>query len=207
MINLNLLLVPLTIILGYLIGSIPWALIIGKVFYNVDIRTQGSGNLGGSNAGRVLGKKAGAAVTVLDVLKSFLVVAISHSLVSEATIFAGLACCFGHCFPIFANFKGGKAVATTMGYYAGISLFVTNHFFYQFILILIIFFSMLYISKMVSVSSLTALFCAIIISIVLNNDIKIIISYILLWIFVSYRHKDNIKRVLNKEEKKITWMG
>ena len=53
----------------------------------------------------------------------------------------------------------------------------------------------------------TILFSAIIISIVLNNDIKIIISYILLWIFVSYRHKDNIKRVLNKEEKKITWMG
>ncbi|MDI9518282.1 MAG: glycerol-3-phosphate 1-O-acyltransferase PlsY [Bacillota bacterium] len=196
----------IAILFGYLLGSIPWALVIGKVFYKTDIRTKGSGNLGGSNAGRVLGKKAGVAVTIMDAIKAVIVVVVCHFFIPEATIFAGLACCFGHCFPIFANFKGGKAVATTMGYFLAVSIFVTGHFFYQFILILIIFFVLLYITKIVSISSMSAILAAVVISFILKNDIEITLSFLALWIFVVYRHKDNIKRLLNGTEKKITWM-
>ena len=105
------------LILAYLFGSIPWALVIGKVFYKTDIRHHGSGNLGGSNAGRVLGKKAGVSVIALDALKALFSVVLAKTLNMSDTIcvLAGLMCCVGHCFPIFANFKGGKAVATTVG--------------------------------------------------------------------------------------------
>lgn len=206
MFNVEFIKVIIAIIFGYLLGSIPWALVIGKLFYKVDIRTQGSGNLGGTNAGRVLGKKAGISVTILDGLKAFITVIVCYLFIPNATILAGLACCFGHCFPIFAGFKGGKAVATTMGYFAGISIFVTNHFFYQFVLVVLIFFVLLYLTKKVSLSSLIAIFSAIIISVILKNDIQIIFSFIVLWLFVTYRHKDNIKRIINKTEKKITWM-
>ena len=100
----------IVIILSYLFGSVPWALVIGKVFYHKDIRKEGSGNLGASNAGRVLGKTAGVAVTILDALKAFLSMYLAYLFAPNAILFAGLACCIGHCFPIFANFHGGKAV-------------------------------------------------------------------------------------------------
>ena len=196
----------IAIVLAYLFGSIPWALVVGKVFYHTDIRTQGSGNLGGTNAGRVLGKKAGVSVTILDGLKAFFVVVFCHYLAPEATIIAGLACCVGHCFPIFANFKGGKAVATTMGYFLGISLFVTHHVFWQFFFIVICFFVILYLTKMVSFSSISAILIAVIVSFVLRNGLDISVSILILFVFVTYRHKDNIKRIINHEEKKITWM-
>ena len=93
-------------LMGYLIGSIPFALVIGKVFYNTDIREHGSGNLGGTNAGRTLGAKAGIAVSILDVLKATIAMIITSLFCEEAVIYAGFFATFGHCFPIFANFKG-----------------------------------------------------------------------------------------------------
>lgn len=191
---------------AYLFGSIPWALIIGKVFYHTDIRTQGSGNLGGTNAGRVLGKKAGVSVTILDGLKAFFVVMFCYFLAPNTCIIGGLACCVGHCFPIFANFRGGKAVATTMGYFLAVSLFITHHIFWQFIFLVICFFVILYLCKMVSVSSILTIFIGVIISFIIQDDLSLSLSFLILWIFVTYRHKENIKRVLNHEEKKITWM-
>ena len=107
----------LCILLGYLLGSLPFALIIGKVFYHTDIRQYGSGNLGGTNAGRVLGKKAGISVIVFDVLKVVLAIAIATQVSKVAGIWTGLACCIGHCYPVFAKFHGGKAVSTIFGQY------------------------------------------------------------------------------------------
>ena len=98
----------LCILLGYLLGSLPFALIIGKVFYHTDIRQYGSGNLGGTNAGRVLGKKAGISVIVFDVLKVVLAIAIATQVSKVAGIWTGLACCIGHCYPIFANSMEAK---------------------------------------------------------------------------------------------------
>ena len=128
------------LIIGYLIGSIPWGLVIGKVFYHKDIREYGSGNPGGTNAGRVLGKNVGIIVILLDALKALIVMIIVNKLAPGYEQYAGLAVCVGHCFPIFAGFKGGKAVASSYGYYLGLSLFVTHEFFWTFISPIIAFF-------------------------------------------------------------------
>ena len=104
------------VILAYLIGSIPSGLIIGKKFYGVDIRQHGSGNLGGTNTFRVLGVKAGLTVTTADILKGTLAAALPFLFQSDLNLFlAGFFAVIGHTYPIFANFKGGKAVATSAG--------------------------------------------------------------------------------------------
>ena len=112
------------VLIGYFLGSIPFALVIGKVFYKTDIRNFGSKNLGGSNAGRVLGKKAGIAVMTMDILKVTAAIFLVSLFASEETalIVAGLSAAAGHCFPIFAHFKGGKAVATMYGFLFGMAL-------------------------------------------------------------------------------------
>ena len=138
------------LVIGYLVGSIPWALIIGKVFYGVDIRTKGSGNLGGTNAGRVLGKKVGIIVILLDALKAFIVMFICNKIDPANARYAGLAVCIGHCFPIFANFKGGKAVACSMGYVLGIALFITHDIIFTFVYPLLVFLIILCLFKYVS---------------------------------------------------------
>ena len=149
----------LCIILGYLLGSIPFALVIGKLFYKTDIRQYGSGNLGGTNAGRVLGKKAGISVIVLDVLKVVLAAGLA-SLVSEpAAIWTSLACCIGHCYPIFAHFKGGKAVTTMFGFLISTSIFIFQEFSY-FLVPLFMFLIILYLFKYVSLGSICASVCS-----------------------------------------------
>ena len=135
----------LAIVISYLFGSVPWALVIGEIFYHKDIRKEGSGNLGATNAGRVLGKPAAVIVTVLDALKAFLSMLIASRLAPEAVIYAGLACCVGHCFPVFAQFHGGKAVATTYGYLLGIVSLMTGHWVWQFLFPILCFFVILYL--------------------------------------------------------------
>ena len=92
----------LCILIGYLFGSVPWGLVIGKVFYHKDIREYGSGNPGGTNAARVLGLPAGIAVIALDALKALIAMAITHLFHPGIEQYVGLAVCIGHCFPVFA---------------------------------------------------------------------------------------------------------
>ena len=191
------------IILSYLFGSIPWSLVIGKVFFHKDIRTEGSGNLGGTNAGRVLGKKVGITVIVLDALKAFFSMLLASYIAKDAMIYAGLACCIGHCFPIFAQFKGGKAVATSFGFFLGIATFINHQYFFQFFLPLLIFLVSLYLCRMVSLSSIIGLGSGILISFMIRNPLSIFA----LWLFVVYRHRANIERIKNGTESKIKWMG
>ena len=194
------------LIIAYLFGSIPWALVVGKIFYKTDVRKFGSGNLGGSNAGRVLGKKAGLAVIVLDALKAFIAVWLCQIFVPEASILAGMLCCVGHCFPIFAKFKGGKAVATFFGYLLAISIFVTHQVFIMTILPFLIMLGFLYLFKMVSLASMIGIFAAVMISFLVQDNLSISLSVLILWLFIVYRHRSNIVRICKKEEKKITWM-
>lgn len=197
----------LAIVISYLFGSVPWALVIGQVFYHKDIRNEGSGNLGATNAGRVLGKPAAIIVTVLDALKAFLSMLIASRLAPEAVIYAGLACCVGHCFPVFAQFHGGKAVATTYGYLLGIVSLMTGHWFWQFLFPILCFFVILYLFKMVSVASILSVLAAVISSYALKCDLSISLSLTALWLFVTYRHRSNLQRVMNGTESKIKWMG
>ena len=198
----------LILLLAYLFGSVPWALVVGKVFYKTDIRNHGSGNLGGTNAGRVLGKKAGAAVIVLDALKALLSVALAKALNMSDTVcvLAGLFCCAGHCFPIFANFKGGKAVATTVGYVIGLSILITHEFVIMALIPIATFLIVLKTTKYVSLSSMVAIGVAALCAFIAQDNIVISLSLVVLWVFVCYRHKANIIRLKEGTESKITWM-
>lgn len=201
----------IAIVFSYLFGSIPWGLVIGKVFFHKDIRKEGSGNAGGTNAGRVLGKPIGVLVIALDALKGFISMTLAHFIAPGTEIYAGLACCIGHCFPIFAGFHGGKAVATSYGFFLGITLFVTHEWFATFILPILAFFIILFFSRMVSFSSMSALWITGIVSLILCFIHKVEwivpVSILLLSAFVTYRHKANIQRIMNGTESHIKWMG
>ncbi|WP_300919972.1 glycerol-3-phosphate acyltransferase, partial [uncultured Dubosiella sp.] len=148
----------LCLILGYLLGSLPFALIIGKLFYHTDIREHGSGNLGGTNAGRVLGKKAGAAVIVCDVLKVVAALGVASLVDPVVATWTGLACCIGHCYPVFAHFHGGKAVSTVFGFLLGMSIFVFRDASF-FLVPFVMFFITLYLFKFVSLASICGILC------------------------------------------------
>lgn len=186
-------------LIAYLFGSIPFALVVGKLKYNIDVREHGSGNLGATNAFRVLGIKAGTIVVLADILKGTIAVLLPLWFDSDVyRLVIGLFAVLGHTYPLFAKFKGGKAVATSGGIILGISPIL-------FIVMVISFMTTLYLSKYVSLASMVTGIVTIIASIILK-DIGLIIIVSGLTIFVFYRHKDNIKRIKNKTEPKITWM-
>lgn len=204
----------LAIVLGYLLGSIPFALVIGKVFYKTDIRQYGSGNLGGTNAGRVLGKKAGIAVIILDILKVFLAVWLASLISPAVAMLTGLACCIGHCYPVFAHFKGGKAVSTMFGFLLSTSIFVFYngwYFFIPFIMFIIV----LYLFKFVSLASICAALCSslyIMGTLFYNIQVWdaekffIVIGSWLMTLLVIYRHSINIEKIKDSQENKVSWL-
>ena len=195
----------LLILLGYLYGSIPFSLVIGKVFYNTDVRESGSGNLGGTNAGRVLGKKAGISVIVLDALKAVIIfylssyLSLKFNLNPDIKYLAGLACIFGHCYPIFAEFRGGKAVSTSLGYFLCIEPLYA-------VVAIVVFLLVLKISKYVSLSSISTALIVLCITPFLAVSITAKLCMLVAVILLVYRHKDNIKRIKNQTESKIQWM-
>lgn len=192
-------LIALMFILAYLLGSIPSGLIVGKAAKGIDIREHGSGNLGATNAFRTLGVKAGSIVISADILKGTLASALPFFMQLDIhTLLAGVAAVIGHSFPIFAKFKGGKAVATS----GGVLLFYAP---FLFITMIAAFFLFLYISKYVSLSSMLTGIYTFIYSI-FTKDVFLIIVVAVLAGFVIYRHIANLKRILNKTEPKIKWL-
>lgn len=190
-------------IIAYLIGSIPFGLIVGKIGYKTDIREHGSGNLGATNSFRVLGTKAGIIVTLGDILKGTLatlvpLIAVYFIDVDVARLVIGLFAVIGHTYPLFAKFKGGKAVATSAGIILGVNPLL-------FIIIIASFMLTLYLFKYVSLASMITGVIATIITIFLK-DWLLFVMLLTLTSFVIYRHTDNIKRIINKTEPKITWM-
>lgn len=191
--------------MSYLYGSIPFALVIGKVFYHTDVRNSGSGNLGGTNAGRVLGKKAGLAVIILDASKCCISILISSMIANyfnlngDIIYLSALACVIGHCYPIFADFRGGKAVSVAIGY-----ALMTNRI--AFIVALVIFLITLKLSKYVSLSSILASVSIAVISPFIGYSTIGIITNIIIVALLVYKHTPNIQRLMNGTENKITWM-
>jgi len=189
----------LMFLLAYLIGCFPSGLIIGKVFYNKDIRKYGSGNLGTTNTFRILGKKAGIIVMILDILKGFIVVFLPiYFNIDIHGVIIGLFAILGHVYPVFLKFKGGKAVATSAGVIMGVNPLL-------FIAVTITFFLILYLFKYVSLASIIASIVNFVLSIVFIDWILIVISFVIMLI-VIIRHWSNIIRIINKEEPKISWM-
>ena len=195
------------LLLGYLFGSIPFSLVVGKLFYNTDVREHGSGNLGASNTGRTLGAKAGLSVAVLDLSKALVAMLLAVWLTDKSTaIYAGIGATLGHCYPLFAKFKGGKAVSTAAGYLLGLSLFVNQNGWLIVLIAGITFFGMLYLFKMASLASLSFATVSTIILFVLQDNLLYSFSFLLIALIVIVRHRSNISRILNKVERKITWM-
>jgi len=187
------------ILIAYLLGSIPSGLIVGKIFYGVDIREHGSGNLGATNAFRTLGIKAGSVVIIADILKGTLATLLPIWFGADLhPLIAGMAAAVGHSFPVFAGFRGGKAVATSGGVLLAYEPFL-------FLLLVVAFLISLYISKYVSLSSIIVAIIAVIYTF-FKGDIPLIIVVLFLASFVIFRHRANVKRILNKTEPKIKWM-
>ena len=188
------------IIIAYLLGSFPSALVIGKTFYQKDIRNYGSGNLGSTNAFRILGKKGGTAVFILDILKGGLALLIAtYGGATISPLIIAVFSLIGHVYPIFANFRGGKAVATT----AGIILFYSPTLF---LTLFIIFAISLKIWKMVSLSSTIIAIATVIIVWFGNYDLTAKIMFSLNAALIIYKHIPNYKRILNGTENKVTFL-
>jgi acyl phosphate:glycerol-3-phosphate acyltransferase len=186
----------LTLILSYLIGSISFALIVGKIYYKKDIRDYGSGNLGATNAYRVLGIKAGVFVAIADILKGTLACLLPLILSSTINpIACGLLAILGHIFSVFANFKGGKAVATA----TGVFLFLTP---LGVLVGFVVFVLTLLLTKYVSLSSMLAGITLFIYSLIFEDKVIIGLS-LLISVSIVILHRQNIKRILNRTESKI----
>lgn len=192
----------LPILLAYLLGSIPSALWVGKLFYNTDIRTKGSGNLGATNTFRTLGKKAGIAVTLLDILKGTAATLIPLYIATDIHPLAfGVIAVIGHIYPVFAKFKGGKAVATSGGILLG----------YQwplFVMAVAVLLIALKITKMVSLSSIILAVVAIIYTTIyalITGDYLFMVVIYILAFFIIFRHRANISRIRAGTEPKINW--
>lgn len=198
------LIVIVCLLISYLYGSIPFALVIGKVFYNTDVRQYGSHNLGGTNAGRVLGKKAGAAVILLDATKCIITIlltgwiahlaGITHDIIYPCALF----CMIGHCYPIFASFKGGKAVSSAIAY-----TLMTN--IYGFFIACIVFLITLKSTKYVSLSSILGALAVLIASPFIGYSKVGMITNVLIVILIIYRHRANIQRIKEGTENKVKW--
>lgn len=191
----------LSIVLGatmaYLLGSIPSGLWIGRKFFQIDIRQHGSGNLGATNSFRILGKKAGTIVLLMDLLKGSISVLLlkQMDLHGISPLIIALFAVVGHTYPLFANFKGGKAVAT----FAGVILA------YKPVLFLIglgIFILTLAISKMVSFTSMLTISIGVLLSLYFQDMVLTTIA-LFADIFIIYRHRTNIQRIFNGTEPKV----
>ena len=188
--NLN---ITIVFLYSYLIGSIPFGLIITKIFLKKDIRDIGSGNIGATNALRTGNKLLGYATLFLDITKAILPVLYIKFNYPDYIFIASLSAFLGHVFPIWLKFKGGKGVATYVGILLSINLILG--------LIFIISWAVTFlISKYASLSSIVASLIVPIYLIIFENYNSIF--FIIMFVLIFYTHKENIKRLKNKEESK-----
>ncbi len=182
-------------ILAYLIGSFPTGVLVGKIFFHKDIRKYGSGNIGTTNTFRVLGPVAGIIVFLVDFFKgtiATLLPVLFHLGSHYLCLIFGLAAILGHAFPISLKFKGGKAVATSAGFLLGYNV----HFF---LICAVIFFPILFITSMVSLTSLISVVLIFIASFFFHDLALSIISGLLV-VLIYWSHRSNIVRLKHHQE-------
>lgn len=191
--------VVVLMIVAYILGSIPNALWIGKVFRGIDVREHGSKNTGSTNAARVLGAKLGILTLILDISKGVIPTLIATMLLdsSISVILVGICAILGHSFSIFMKFKGGKAVATTVGVFI---VLVPG----AILLAAVIFFLVFGITRYVSLSSMIGAISLPIWIILFYKNIPLTIFGIIIAILIIVRHKSNIQRLLNGTESKFS---
>ena len=190
------------ILLAYFIGSISTSYIIAKRMTGVDIRTQGSGNAGSTNVLRTLGKKAGVMTFVGDLLKGVIAVLIARLIATmvhidplSASYIAVVFVVAGHNWPIFLGFRGGKGVATSLGAMIAVNPVIALSCFGFFLVIV-------YFTKYVSLGSVVSICTSPIIMFFVGNNKGLIVT-LFLSISVIFKHRENIKRLLNGTERKI----
>lgn len=199
---MGLLSLVLTIIVGYLLGAIPFAVIVARA-HGVDIFTQGSGNPGATNVKRSVGKKAGNTVFLLDFAKGFVAVCWPGLLFSSAEsvvplgVWGLMAAILGHSFSVFMQFRGGKGVATAMGGLLALTPWVL-------IVGIVVWLVLFYASRYVSLASLGFGVSLPVSAFFLNHSIAILSFLALLAGLIIYRHKANILRLLNGTENRFT---
>ena len=181
-------------IISYLMGSIPFGFILTKIFLNKDIREIGSGNIGATNALRTGNKALGYSTLILDIFKAVVPVIYVKIFHQEFLYIASLCAFLGHVFPIWLKFKGGKGVATYLGI-----LFAIN--FYFGIIFIISWFVTFFISKFSSLSSLIGA-ASIPIYLLFLTQFDQVIFFTIMFVLIFFTHRENIKRLKNKEETK-----
>ena len=181
-------------IISYLMGSIPFGLILTKIFLKKDIREIGSGNIGATNVLRSGNKIIGYTTLTLDILKAVIPVIFVKIYYTDFLYLASLSAFLGHVFPIWLKFKGGKGVAT----YVGI-LFAINIYFG--IIFALCWFVIFGITKFSSLSSLIASI-SIPVYLIITNKFDEIFFFIIMFVLIFFTHRENIKRLKNKEETK-----
>lgn len=191
--------IALIIISCYLLGSIPFGYIVGKLFKKVDIREFGSGNIGASNAFRTLGPPLASLVLLGDVGKGILSIylvrflGIDNLLISTI---AGLAVICGHDWSLFLGFKGGKGIATTFGVIFAFNPIIA-------ILAVIVWGIVLMSTRYASLSSLCAVFSILIFMLLFKQPYEYIAFSAIILVLGIFKHKDNIERLRSKKERKI----
>ena len=180
---------------SYFLGSIPFGLIITKIFLNQDIRDVGSGNIGTTNVLRTGKKSLAIATLLLDVLKGYLSVIITLKYFNDLIYFSALICFIGHIFPVWLKFKGGKGVATYLGIILALSFNFGIIFGITWLLISFIF-------KYSSLASMLGALIVLLYSIILDNSILSIFLFII-FIIILYTHRENIIRLKDSRETKI----
>jgi len=198
------------LVASYLLGSVSTALIIGRLFYNTDIRKHGSGNAGATNAGRVLGKKAGIVVFIFDAIKGFLgvnLVLFSSAYISHSDayinfqILLGLTAVLGHIFPVYYGFKGGKGVATFFGVFIAIAPQAS-------LIVMAVFAVSLLLTKYVSLSSMLAAFSFPVFLILVKqpSNLNLVLFGFIAFVLLLITHQKNIERLARHEEHKVGFL-
>ncbi len=202
----------LGIIISYLVGSIPTAYIFGRLIKGVDIRKFGSGNVGATNALRLLGTGWGITVLILDIVKGILPVIFLPAILNSKVgitpdifcILIGISCICGHNWTVFLKFKGGKGVATTLGVLIGLSAEISG---LKIILglVVLIWLTTFISSRIISLSSIIAAASFPLLALLFKQSYPVIFSGLLLSVFIIIRHKPNIIRLLEGKESRLSF--
>ncbi len=184
--------------ISYILGSIPNGLILGKAIWGVDLRQHGSKNIGATNAWRTIGKAGGISIFVLDFLKGAISAYLGlHLGGSElAGVLCGILAIAGHSWSVFLAFKGGKGVATGLGVIAALMPEVT-------LIVFAVWFAIVYFTGYVSLGSIVGAALVPILTLFFGLHTEFLILGLIAAVFIIYRHKSNIERLLNGTESKI----
>jgi glycerol-3-phosphate acyltransferase PlsY len=199
----------LFILLAYLTGAFPSAVWVGKTFYKIDVREFGSGNAGATNTFRVLGKKAGIPVLIMDILKGWLCVNYilflttipqTAELVFETQLAFGIAAVIGHLFPVYTGFRGGKGIATLLGILIGLNPVAA---FFSILVFVVVFISSKYVSLGSILASISFPILVIFILGSTNTSLNLFAFFVPILSLIT--HQKNIERLLRGEETKVTF--